>query len=127
MAFFFIACMMASIGSAVNEMREAQALMGPVMMIVMLPLLAWMPIVKSPNGSFATIASFVPPMTPFVMALRLGTNQVIPIWQIAATLVIGFAAMLIFIWLTAKIFRIGILMHGKAPNFMTLLCWIRQA
>lgn len=127
MAFFFIACMMASIGSAVNEMREAQALMGPVMMIVMLPLLAWMPIVKSPNGSFATIASFVPPMTPFVMALRLGTNQVIPFWQIAATIVIGFAAMLIFIWLTAKIFRIGILMHGKAPNFMTLLRWVRQA
>ncbi len=127
MAFFFIACMMASIGSAVNEMREAQALMGPVIMIVMLPLLAWMPIVKSPNGSFATIASFIPPMTPFVMALRLGTNQVIPVWQIAATLAIGFAAMVLFIWLTAKIFRIGILMHGKAPNLMTLLRWVRQA
>ncbi len=127
MAFFFIACMMAAVGSAVNEMREAQALMGPVMMIVILPWLAWMPIVKSPNGSLATILSFIPPMTPFVMALRLGTNQVIPMWQIAATLIIGFAAVFLFIWMTAKIFRIGILMHGKAPNFMTLLRWVRMA
>ena len=127
MAFFFIACMMAAIGSAVNEMREAQALMGPVMMIVMLPWLAWMPIVRGPNDPFATIASFIPPMTPFVMALRLGTNQPIPPWQIAATLAVGYAAVLVFIWMTAKIFRIGILMTGKAPNFMTLLRWVRQA
>ena len=97
------------------------------MMIVILPWLAWMPIVKSPNGSLATILSFIPPMTPFVMALRLGTNQVIPMWQIAATLIIGFAAVFLFIWMTAKIFRIGILMHGKAPNFMTLLRWVRMA
>ncbi|MCC6906593.1 MAG: ABC transporter permease [Phycisphaerales bacterium] len=127
MAFFFIACMMAAIGSAVNEMREAQALMGPVMMIVMLPLLAWMPIVRGPNDTFATIASFIPPMTPFVMALRLGTNQPIPVWQTVATMIIGFAAVFVFIWMTAKIFRIGILMHGKAPNFMTLLRWVRMA
>lgn len=127
MAFFFIACMMAAVGSAVNEMREAQALMGPVMMVVMLPLLGWLPIVKSPNGSFATISSFIPPMTPFVMALRLGTNQPIPVWQTIVTLIIGFAAVFVFIWMTAKIFRIGILMTGKAPNFMTLLRWVRQA
>ncbi len=127
MAFFFIACMMAAVGSAVNEMREAQALMGPVMMVVMLPLLAWLPIVKGPNDPFATVASFIPPMTPFVMALRLGTNQPIPAWQIAATMVIGFAAVFVFLWVTAKIFRIGILMTGKAPNFMTLMRWVRMA
>jgi ABC-2 type transport system permease protein len=127
MAFFFIACMMAAVGSAVNEMREAQALMMPVMMIVMMPLLAWLPIVKSPNGTFATVLSFIPPMTPFVMALRLASNQTIPPWQVAGTLVIGFAAVIVFLWMTAKIFRIGILMHGKAPNFMTLLRWVRQS
>ncbi len=127
MAFFFVACMMASVGSAVNEMREAQALMMPVMMVVMLPLLAWMPIVRGPNDPFATIASFIPPMTPFVMALRLGTNQPIPAWQIATTLLIGFAGVFVFLWMTGKIFRIGILMSGKAPNFMTLLRWVRMA
>jgi len=127
MAFFFIACMMASIGAAVNEMREAQALMGPVMMIVFLPLLAWLPIVKSPNGTLATVSSFIPPMTPFVMALRLGGNQPIPVWQIVATCVIGFAAVWLFIHATAKIFRIGILMHGKAPNMATLFRWVRQS
>ena len=127
MAFFFVACMMASIGSAVNDMREAQSLMGPAMMVLMLPLLAWVPIVRNPNGVFATVASFIPPVTPFVMALRLGSNQPIASWQIAATIAIGSVAVVVGLWMTAKIFRIGILMHGKAPNVMTLLRWVRQA
>jgi len=127
MAFFFIACMMASIGSAVNDMREAQALMGPVIMIIMLPMLAWMPIVRSPDGMFATVASYIPPMTPFVMALRLGSTQPPGWFQIATTLVIGFAAVAVCMWGTAKIFRIGVLMFGKPPNLRTLLRWVWQA
>ncbi len=127
MAFFFVACMMAAVGSVVNDMREAQALMGPMMMIIMLPLLAWLPIVRSPDGTFATVASFVPPMTPFVMALRLASKQP-PDWmQITATLVIGYAAVVISIWATAKIFRIGVLMTGKPPSIKTLFSWLRQA
>ncbi len=127
MAFFFIACMMAAIGSAVNDMREAQALMGPVMMVIMLPLLAWFPIVRSPDGLFATVLSFVPPMTPFVMALRLGSKQPPGWFQIILTLIIGFTAVFIAMWCTAKIFRIGVLMFGKPPDIRTLARWIWQA
>ncbi len=127
MAFFFVACMMASVGSAVNDMREAQSLMGPVMMVVMLPMLAWLPIVRNPNSMISTVASFIPPITPFVMALRIGGNAQIPPWQIAGTMIIGFLAVLVFLWATAKIFRIGIMMYGKPPTFGTLLRWIAKA
>lgn len=127
MAFFFVACMMASVGSAVNDMREAQSLMGPVMMVVMLPMLAWLPIVRNPNSMISTVASFIPPITPFVMALRIGGNAQIPTWQIVGTMVIGFLAVLVFLWATAKIFRIGIMMYGKPPTFGTLLRWIAKA
>lgn len=127
MAFAFIACMMAAIGAAVNDMREAQAMMGPAIMILIIPMLAFLPIIKSPNGIFATSLSFIPPMTPFVMAMRLGGSQAIPTWQIAATLVVGFIAVFAFIWIAAKIFRVGVLMYGKPPDFKTLVKWIWAA
>jgi ABC-2 type transport system permease protein len=127
MAYFFVACLMAAIGSAVSDMREAQSLMGPAMLVLILPFMAMMPILQNPNGIVAVVGSFIPPLTPFVMALRIGSNQAIPFWQVGVTIVLGYAAVYIGVWATAKIFRIGVLMYGKPPNMITLLKWIRQA
>jgi len=127
MAFMFVACMMATVGSAVNDVREANALMGPVMMVMIVPFLLMIPIAQNANSTLAVVASFIPPITPFIMAMRLGGAQQIPYWQIAATQVIGWAAVFGAIWFTAKVFRIGVLMYGKAPNVKTLLSWVRQA
>ncbi len=128
MAYFLIASLMAAIGSAVNEMREAQSMMGVVMLVLIIPMMLWMPILKQPNSTFSVVASMVPPATPFVMALRLGqTGEPVPGWQILASLVIGFAAVFASVWAAAKIFRVGALMYGKPPNWRTLLRWVRQA
>jgi ABC-2 type transport system permease protein len=62
------------------------------------------------------------------MILRLGqTTEVIPAWQIALSMVIGFAAVFVAIWAAAKIFRVGVLMYGKPPTPATLIKWIRYA
>lgn len=128
MAYFLIASLMAAIGSAVNEMREAQSMMSVVMLVLIIPMMLWMPILKQPNSTFSVVASMIPPATPFVMALRLGqTGEPIPGWQIFASIVIGFIAVFISVWAAAKIFRVGALMYGKPPNWRTLLRWIRQA
>lgn len=126
-AFFTIASLMAAAGSAVNEMREAQTLISPIMMIVMLPWLMWMPIQRAPNSSFATIASFVPGINPFVMAIRLGGSEPIPFWQIPVSMLVGIAAAAFFGWAAGKIFRIGVLMYGKPPDLKTLVKWVRMA
>lgn len=128
MAYFLIAAMMAAIGSAVNEMREAQSMMSVAMLVLIIPMLLWMPILRQPNSTFSVVASMVPPATPFVMALRLAqTGEPVPAWQIIASCVIGFAAVFGSIWAAAKIFRVGALMYGKPPNWRTLLRWIRRA
>lgn len=128
MAYFLIGALMAAIGAAVNEMREAQSLMSVVMLVLIIPMMLWMPILRQPNSTFSVVASMVPPATPFVMALRLGqTGEPIPHWQIAASIVIGFAAVFAAVWAASKIFRVGALMYGKPPNWRTLLRWIRQA
>jgi len=124
MAYFMVASMMAAVGSAVSDLREAQSLVGPVMMVLIVPIMLWMPIVQNPNGMLATVAGFVPPATPFVMILRLtAATEPIPMWQTIASIVWGFACALGMLWLAARIFRVGVLMQGKPPTPKELVKW----
>lgn len=126
-AFFVIASLMAAIGSAVNEMREAQALLGPVMIVLIIPMILWMPIMRNPNSLFAQICSYIPGINPFVMVLRLGGSEKIPHWQVLLSIGIGVASAVFAAWFAAKIFRVGVLMYGKPPNIMTMIRWVRMA
>lgn len=125
--FALVACMMAAVGSAVSDVREAQSLLTPVMLVLIIPMMLWMPILRNPNSLFAQIVSFIPPISPFVMVLRLSGSEKVPTWQIPATIIVGLIAIAVFAWAAAKIFRIGVLMYGKPPNFATLLRWVRMA
>lgn len=124
MAYFMVSSMMAAVGSAVSDLREAQSLVGPVMMLLIVPLMLWMPIIQNPNGPLATIAGFVPPAIPFVMILRLtAATEPIPLWQTALSIVWGFACAFGMLWLAARIFRVGVLMQGKPPTPRELIKW----
>ncbi len=127
MAYFMIAAMMAAVGSAVTDIREANTLVTPVMLLAMVPLFLWMPISQAPNGGLATAFSFIPPASPFVMILRLAADEPVPAWQIPATIAWGYACVLGMIWMAAKIFRIGVLMYGKPPTPGQLIRWLRYA
>ncbi|MCL4211729.1 MAG: hypothetical protein KJZ68_13825, partial [Phycisphaerales bacterium] len=85
----------------------------------------WMPISQAPNGMIATIFSFVPPATPFVMILRLCADEHVPLWQVIASIVWGYACVVGMVWLAAKIFRVGVLMSGKPPSPIELIRWAR--
>lgn len=126
-AYTTIAAIMAAIGSAVNDFREAQSLQSPVMMVLMLPYLLSMPISANPSSMFSTIVSFVPIINPFAMMLRITSHEPPPYWQIGLSIVIGIATALVTLRLAAKVFRIGLLLHGKPPNFATLVRWVRMA
>lgn len=126
MAYFMVATIMAAVGSAVSDLREAQALITPAMLVLIVPLILWFPISDNPNGVVATVTSFIPPLTPFVMILRVsGATEPVPFWQIALSIVWGFAATLGMLWLAARIFRVGVLMQGKPPTPLELLRWAR--
>jgi ABC-type Na+ efflux pump permease subunit len=128
MSYAFVSTMMASVGSAVNDLREAQSLVTPVMLILTIPLMLWLPISEQPNGMLATVASFIPPAIPFVMVLRVtASSEPIAAWQVAVSIVWGFSWVAIFLWAGAKIFRVGVLMQGKPPTPRELLKWIRMA
>ena len=127
-AYFTIASIMAAVGSAVSDLREAQTLIGPVMIILMIPFLLWMPISENPNGTVAVICSFLPPIQPFAMIMRLAAStEPIPTWQTSLGAIIGLLSVFGFVWTASRIFRVGVLMQGKPPTPLELLRWIRRA
>jgi ABC-2 type transport system permease protein len=126
-AFFTVSSLMMAVGAAVNDMREAQSLMMPLMMTLIVPWLLWMPILRDPSSTLAIVVSMVPPFSAFGMLLRLASTSPPPAWQVWLSIAFGVAGVFGAVWVTAKVFRIGILMFGKAPNFSTLMKWLRAA
>jgi ABC-2 type transport system permease protein len=125
--YLVIGSLMMAVGSAVNEMREAQSLMTPIMLMLMIPWLLWMPIVRDSNSAFSIAMSFIPPVNSFAMLLRMASVTPPPWWQVWLSIAVGIASVFAAIWFTAKVFRIGLLMYGKPPNFATLIRWVRAA
>jgi ABC-2 type transport system permease protein len=127
LAYFMFASLMAAIGSAVNEMREAQSLMTPVILLMMIPYFFFMPVIRAPNSMLSTVSSFVPPISPFIMIMRVASNDPPPVWQTLLVILVNAVAVVVFLWFAAKVFRVGLLMFGKPPNIRTLIKWVRMA
>jgi len=127
LAFFTFASLMAAVGSAVNEMREAQSLMMPIMMVLVVPMMLWLPLSRDPNSMLAVVLSFVPPLNSFVMLLRMASQSPPPMWQAWASIAVGVCGVYASVWFAAKIFRVGLLMYGKPPTFGTLVKWARMS
>ena len=127
MAYFMIASVMAGVGSAVSEIRDANSLVTPTLILLFVPLFLWPVIKDDPNGTLATIFSFVPPATPFVMMLRVTASEPVPLWQIPLAIVWGYVCVVAMVWMSSRIFRVGVLMSGKPPTPLELLKWIRYS
>ncbi len=127
--YFMYAAIFAAIGSSVNEMREAQAMQGPVFGVAFLFIyLGIFAAMQDANSLVTKIISFVPPATPFVMSMRVGNPaDPPPMWEVGATLVVGIVSTVVLVWASAKIFRIGVLMYGKPPTLKGLVKMLGQA
>ncbi len=125
--YLVIGSLMMAVGSAVNDMKEAQGLLAPLTICFVIPWMLWFPISQDPNSTLSLVLSFVPPVNTFVMLLRMTASEPPPFWQVWASIAIGAGSVFCALWFAAKIFRIGLLMFGKPPNFATLIRWVRAA
>lgn len=124
--YFIYACLFAAVGSAVDNEQDAQQLMFPVTMPIIIPIALIPMIMQNPDSVAAVAVSLFPLFSPILMIVRIASTQV-PIWQIISSVVILILSFLSIIWLTAKIYRIGILMTGKKPKFSDLVKWIKMS
>jgi len=125
--YLTIGSAMMAVGAAVNEMREAQSLMMPIILVLMVPWMLAEPIARQPNSTFSTAISFIPPVNTFAMLLRMTSSAPPPAWQVWLTIAIGVGGVVASIWCAARVFTIGLLMYGKPPDVKTLVRWIRGA
>ena len=127
LGFLLFSSILAGVGSICNTIKETQSLMMPIMMVFILPLLAWFKLVQDPGGTLARALSFVPPLTPMVMILRLSAGFDIWVGEILLSIILLAAAVLATMWAAAKVFRTGVLMYGKRPGLSEIVRWIRQS
>jgi ABC-2 type transport system permease protein len=124
--FFMYATFYAAIGSAFNDIKEAQQAASSASFLFVLPVLLMFPVINDPDGTLATVASLVPPLTPLLMMLRVAVKTP-PAWQIALGYLLAIAFALFMVWVAGKIYRVGILMYGKKPTLKELVRWVRYA
>jgi ABC-2 type transport system permease protein len=126
LAVLFFGSVFIAIGAACSELKDAQGLMAPAMILLMLPIFVWHPVLKHPDSTFAVVASLFPPATPMLMLLRVSTHPSPPAWQVILSIVLTSATTIACVWAAGKIFRIGILSQGKTPSFREMIRWVRS-
>ena len=121
--YFLYSSLFAAVGSAIgDDMGEAQSLTLPITIPVILALYIMIAAVQAPDSSLAVWSSIFPFFSPIVMPARLAFDP--PMWQIALSMIILVATVIFFIWLAARIYRVGILMYGKKASLGEMVKWV---
>lgn len=123
-SIFLFGSLYMAVGSACSEMRDMQSMMMPVMMLSFIPTAFMGPVLSNPSNPMAIGVSMIPFATPMLMTMRMALSPAPPAWQVVASLVLTTLTALACVWASAKIFRTGLLMHGKAPTFRELARWV---
>lgn len=116
--------MFAAVGSLVNEdPQEAQQLTLPITMPIIFGFIIMASTVKDPNSSLALFGSMFPLTSPIVMLARIPYD--VPTWQIIVSMALLVLGFLLMTWLSAKIYRTGILMYGKKVTWKEVIKWLK--
>jgi len=95
-----------------------------VMMVLMVPMITMFFIPRDPNGTLATVLSWIPLYTPFVMMNRAAADP--PAFDLYGTMILLVVSAGGMLWASARIFRIGMLRTGQPPRLLELLRWITR-
>lgn len=124
--FLFYASLFAAVGSVVNEdPQDAQSLMFPITMPIIFSYIITNVVIQNPNTPMAFWASVIPFSSPMVMMARIsyGVPTTVPYWELALSMVTLIGGFLLTTWLSAKIYRTGILMYGKKVTWKEMAKW----
>ena len=124
--YFIYAAMFAAVGSLVNEdPQEAQQLTLPVSLPIILGIIILQATIKDPNSPLSIFGSLFPLTSPIVMLGRIPYG--VPTWQLISSMLLLIGGFILMTWISAKIYRTGILMYGKKPTLKEIIKWIRNS
>lgn len=124
--YFLYSAMFAAIGAACSTEQDAAQLqwlaMGPLVFTVMI----YWTVLSDPSSKMSLILSEIPWFSPVLMPMRISIQSP-PIWQLVLSVVLLLLAIFGVIYLSAKVYRIGVLMYGKRPTLPELVRWLRYS
>jgi ABC-2 type transport system permease protein len=126
LGFLFYSSAYAAIGSMCNTVQETQQAQTPIMVLTLTGWFSAFALLRDPTSTFAKIASLVPPLAPFVVPVRYSIAK-IPLPELLLSMAAMVLGLLAIVWVTARIYRVGILMYGKRASFGDIMRWVRAA
>ena len=121
--YLLYASFFAAVGASINAQEDSSQFIMPVVLIMVFGLYAAMYSAENTNGPLAFWASIFPLTSPIVMMVRIPFG--VPWWEEVLSLGLLFATSMAFVWISARIYRVGILMYGKKPSIREMLKWVR--
>ena len=121
--FLLFASLYAAVGASVDQAQDAQQLTTIITLPIIVAFVVTMMVMKDPNSPLVFWCSMIPFTSPIVMVARIPSG--IPTWEIVTSLVLLYATFTLCVWGAAKIYKIGIFMHGAKPTIRDMWRWLK--
>ncbi|WP_397546363.1 ABC transporter permease [Rhodothermus marinus] len=122
--YLMYSSLFAAVGSAVEQQQDAQSLMLPLMLLIVIPILFITYVIENPGAPLSVGLSLFPFFSPILMIVRIAIGSA-ALWEAVLAYLLLVAGFVGAIWISARIYRIGILSYGQKPSLRELLRWIR--
>jgi ABC-2 type transport system permease protein len=122
--YLMYSALFAAVGSAADSETDVQQLTFPITIPIILPIMFLTNVTANPGSTFAVITSMIPLFSPILMIARMAVSSV-PLWQSLGSVVLMGFTFVGLMWVSSRVYRIGILMYGKKPSFKEIAKWIR--
>lgn len=123
LGYLLYSAIFVAIGSVTNSLKEAQNMLMPMFLVLMVPLFAMIPVAEDPNGALAKFLSYIPIYTPFIMMNRAAAPPTTAEYVVTTLLLV--VSVIAAFWVAGKVFRVGVLMTGKPPRIREIFRWLR--
>jgi ABC-2 type transport system permease protein len=123
-AVFLYGAMFIAIGAACSEVKDAQGMMMPALILAMFPIFLWLQVAQNPDSAMSVGFSLFPFAAPYLMLLRIAIPPGPPAWQVVLSVAGSVAATAAMVYAAGRILRVGLLMQGKTANYRDMLRWI---
>ena len=123
--YLFYSALFAAVGSAVDNIQDASQLTTAITMPIIIGLIMAITVAGNPTSVLGIVCSYIPFTSPMVMMARLPYG--VEWWEVLISAIVLFGSFVVTAWLAAKIYRVGIFMHGKKPSLRQLWYWTRES
>lgn len=120
--FFLYASLYAALGSATTNDEDAQTVVLPLTMLMMVSFYVGFACAKAPDSTLAVVASYIPFTSPVVMMIRIPYG--VTLWEELLSLAVLYGGFVLMVFLSARIYRVGVLMYGKKPTLKEIGKWM---